>query len=317
MVRWFEPDEDWFWGYGAEDVHRWTRTLRRPHHHPLDQPDPGAGWSRPAGLGAPLELIDQHVDPDREASMGSIISSPGASRGPPTSSSSAGGSPGRAMRSSWARPGCRRRGRAWRAARRADDGPVGRLLPGPVGRTRLRRARAPEHRVLRRVRGAGRAARLGHRPPPGRLAVHHRRRVRAGGGATAFVAGHRRLGVDDSEALAGDEARRRFVWLGPDVTAASYRADDGWVSPYEVTYGFAGERRDLPPAHDRDPPGHGGRRGRRRRDDRGDDRHAPVVLAAGPFSRGLAATAGVACRWRPPPPPAMSRPGPRSPPMAR
>lgn len=55
----------------------------------------------------------------------------------------------------------------------------------------------------------------------------------------AFVAGHRRLGVHDSESLAGDEARRRFPWLGPDVTAASYRALDGWLSPYEVTYGFA------------------------------------------------------------------------------
>lgn len=54
-----------------------------------------------------------------------------------------------------------------------------------------------------------------------------------------FVAGHRRLGVTDSEALSGDEARHRFPWIGPDVTAASYRALDGWVSPYEVTYGFA------------------------------------------------------------------------------
>ena len=54
-----------------------------------------------------------------------------------------------------------------------------------------------------------------------------------------FVAGHRRLGVEDSEALDGDEARKRFAFLGPDVTAASFRAEDGWVSPYEVTYGFA------------------------------------------------------------------------------
>src|SRR6186997_2037126 len=45
---------------------------------------------------------------------------------------------------------------------------------------------------------------------------------------TSFVAGHRRFGVTDSEALDGDEARRRFAWLGPEVTAASYRALDGW-----------------------------------------------------------------------------------------
>ncbi len=54
-----------------------------------------------------------------------------------------------------------------------------------------------------------------------------------------FVAGHRRLGVDNSESLSGDAARQRFPWLGPAVRAASYRALDGWVSPYEVTYGFA------------------------------------------------------------------------------
>ena len=71
---------------------------------------------------------------------------------------------------------------------------------------------------------------------------------------TAFVAGHRRFGVTDSEALTGDEARQRFAWLGPDVTAASYRALDGWVSPYEVTYGFAqGERRDVRARDDRRP----------------------------------------------------------------
>ena len=68
----------------------------------------------------------------------------------------------------------------------------------------------------------------------------------------AFVAGHRRFGIHDSEALSGDEARHRFAWLGPDVTAASYRALDGWVSPYEVTYGFArGERRDVRAANRR------------------------------------------------------------------
>jgi sarcosine oxidase subunit beta len=109
-----------------------------------------------------------------------------------------------------------------------------------------------------------------------------------------FVAGHRRLGVEDSESLTGDEARGRFPWLGPDVTAASYRALDGWVSPYEVTYGFAkssaasfflgttatriiadgdavvGVETSL------------GTIGTRR-----------VVLAAGPFSRGLAESVGV------------------------
>ena len=109
-----------------------------------------------------------------------------------------------------------------------------------------------------------------------------------------FVAGHRRLGVHDSEYLTGDEARQQVPVAGPDVTAASYRALDGWVSPYEVTYGFAkassatfllgttatrivtdgeavaGVETTL------------GTISTRR-----------VVLAAGPFSRGLAETAGV------------------------
>ena len=111
----------------------------------------------------------------------------------------------------------------------------------------------------------------------------------------AFVAGHRRLGVLDSEALTGDAARRRFPWLGPEVTAASYRALDGWVSPYEVTYGFAKASSatflldttatriatvgDAVVGVETDRGTIGTRR---------------VVLAAGPFSHGLAATAGVA-----------------------
>ena len=109
-----------------------------------------------------------------------------------------------------------------------------------------------------------------------------------------FVAGHRRLGVLDSESLSGDEARRRFGWLGPDVTAASYRALDGWVSPYEVTYGFAKASAAtflLRTTATRIVTDGGavagvettaGMIGTRR-----------VVLAAGPFSRGLAEAAGV------------------------
>jgi sarcosine oxidase subunit beta len=113
--------------------------------------------------------------------------------------------------------------------------------------------------------------------------------------ASAFVAGHRRLGVHDSEYLTGDEARTRFPWLGPDVTAASYRAQDGWVSPYEVTYGFAkassatfllrttATRIVTDGAAVAGVETTTGTIGTRR-----------VVLAAGPFSQGLAETAGVA-----------------------
>ena len=36
----FEPDEDWFWDYRADDAVEGVE-LAPPHHHPLDQPTPG------------------------------------------------------------------------------------------------------------------------------------------------------------------------------------------------------------------------------------------------------------------------------------
>lgn len=49
----------------------------------------------------------------------------------------------------------------------------------------------------------------------------------------------RSIGLEDLELLDGDEARYRFPYLAPQVTAAIYRAGDGWLSPHQVTYGFA------------------------------------------------------------------------------
>jgi sarcosine oxidase subunit beta len=116
-----------------------------------------------------------------------------------------------------------------------------------------------------------------------------------GPAATAgFVAGHRRLGVHDSEYLTGEEARKRFPWLGPDVTAASYRAQDGWVSPNEVTYGFAKASsatfllRTTATRIVTDGEGVAGVE-----TSRGTIGTRRAVLAAGPFSRGLAKTAGI------------------------
>jgi sarcosine oxidase, subunit beta len=109
-----------------------------------------------------------------------------------------------------------------------------------------------------------------------------------------FVSGHRRLGVRDSEWLSGDEARYRFPWLGPDVTAASYRALDGWVSPYEVTYGLAKASsatfllRTAATGIVID-----GERVAGVETSQGTIRTRLVVLAAGPFSEGLAASVGV------------------------
>ncbi len=49
----------------------------------------------------------------------------------------------------------------------------------------------------------------------------------------------RRHGLDDVELLDGEEARRRFPFVGPRATAATFRARDGWLSTHALTYGLA------------------------------------------------------------------------------
>ncbi|MGB8647700.1 MAG: FAD-binding oxidoreductase [Anaerolineae bacterium] len=49
----------------------------------------------------------------------------------------------------------------------------------------------------------------------------------------------RSLGLHDVELWNGEEARRHFPFLSPEVTAASFRARDGWLSPHELTYCYA------------------------------------------------------------------------------
>ena len=49
------------------------------------------------------------------------------------------------------------------------------------------------------------------------------------------VAFQRRQGLNDVEALLPDEIQRRFPWLDPAVTAASYRAGDGWIDGVRAT----------------------------------------------------------------------------------
>jgi D-hydroxyproline dehydrogenase subunit beta len=55
----------------------------------------------------------------------------------------------------------------------------------------------------------------------------------------ARVAVQRAGGLDDVVALDGREARRRFPFLAPAVTAAAFRQRDGWLASHELTYGFA------------------------------------------------------------------------------
>ncbi len=57
--------------------------------------------------------------------------------------------------------------------------------------------------------------------------------------ASRRVALQRSLGLTDVELWDGDEARHHFPFLSPDVTAASFRGRDGWLSPHELTYCYA------------------------------------------------------------------------------
>lgn len=48
MVRSFEPEEDWFWDYVAQDYADGPE-LVGPPHHPVDQPVPGPAGRVPRG----------------------------------------------------------------------------------------------------------------------------------------------------------------------------------------------------------------------------------------------------------------------------
>jgi sarcosine oxidase subunit beta len=110
----------------------------------------------------------------------------------------------------------------------------------------------------------------------------------------ARVAAQQALGLGDVEYLDGDEARRRFPFVSGPVTAATWRAKDGWLSAHEAAYGFAtasgaiqatgvtvtGFRRDAERVIGVDTS-------------EGPIDAGAVVLAAGPYSARLAALLGV------------------------
>lgn len=113
----------------------------------------------------------------------------------------------------------------------------------------------------------------------------------------ARVAFQHRQGLDDVAFLAGAELRRRFPYLAPAAVAATFRQRDGWLSAHEVVEGFrqAAARfrvtfrtrcrvETLLVAGDRVTGV---------RAAGGVEEGDAVVLAAGPFTAGLAATAGV------------------------
>ena len=110
----------------------------------------------------------------------------------------------------------------------------------------------------------------------------------------SFVADQRNLGVTDSEYLGDSDLHRRFPWIGPAATAGSYRALDGWLSPYEATHGLirgSGAVVHLGVTAGSVLTSHGRVVGVETNIGRiSTDR---VVISAGPFSRTLAATAGI------------------------
>ena len=104
----------------------------------------------------------------------------------------------------------------------------------------------------------------------------------------------RSFGLEDVEFLSGDEARARFPHISPTVTAATFRARDGWLSTHEATYGFAkGSAARFFLATEVtgflvDAQGLAGVE-----TNRGTVHGRTVVIAAGPFSGRLARLAGV------------------------
>jgi glycine/D-amino acid oxidase-like deaminating enzyme len=106
--------------------------------------------------------------------------------------------------------------------------------------------------------------------------------------------------VSDVELLSGDEARARFPYLSPDIIQARFRANDGWLDPRRVTFGYArASGADIC----LQTPATGfvmaGDRVTGVRTPRGDIACQYAVVAAGPFAASVAALAGVHLDLRP------------------
>ncbi|HEX5506591.1 MAG TPA: FAD-dependent oxidoreductase [Thermomicrobiales bacterium] len=110
----------------------------------------------------------------------------------------------------------------------------------------------------------------------------------------ARVARQRDLGLADVEFLDGDEVRRRCPYLDPVVRGAAFRARDGWLDAGRLTHGFAraSGARFLLETEVTTIVVAGGRVGGVVTS-RGRIGAPVVVVAAGPYSGVVAATAGV------------------------
>ncbi len=104
----------------------------------------------------------------------------------------------------------------------------------------------------------------------------------------------RSLGLGDVELWDGAEARKHFPYLAENVTAATFRAKDGWLSAHELTYHYAhasGAEICLETTVEGILTAHGAMQGIVT--DRGNISAPRIVIAAGPFSRNLAAKLGI------------------------
>jgi sarcosine oxidase, subunit beta len=111
----------------------------------------------------------------------------------------------------------------------------------------------------------------------------------------AFVAANHRLGVNDCELLRPREILDRFPWASDRVTAGTFRADDGWISPHEALTGFLSASKartsfgtEVTSIVLKDGEVAGVRT------DQDFIRANAVVIASGPFSGVMAATANAA-----------------------
>ena len=110
----------------------------------------------------------------------------------------------------------------------------------------------------------------------------------------ALVASQHEWGQLDIEVLSGEEARARFPYLRPDVLQARWRADDGFLDPKRLTLGLvAGSGAAV--VVDCGVVGFETRAGALAGvgTTRGTVATDTAVIAAGPFSGVVAATAGV------------------------
>jgi sarcosine oxidase subunit beta len=103
------------------------------------------------------------------------------------------------------------------------------------------------------------------------------------------------LGQHDVEILDGDEARRRYPYLGTDVLQARFRAQDGFLDAKELTFGLAeGSGAQVVTGCRVTGFDLAGDRLTAVRTEQGTVATPAAVIAAGPFSGVVAATAGVA-----------------------